>query len=113
MIKKQDAEGTRNNQGTHLKAYNRFCNEYELHPFPADMWRYCQFGQFLANEHKVPGTVENYVNTVHTLHKYELLPGPEPEKIHFVKLIHGLKREQKTSVRQAEPMTHQLLLDLF
>ena len=112
-IKYADAAGTRANHRTHYAAYLRFCKEYMFRPFPADEWRYCQFAQFLSAEHKEFGTIQNYCSSVRTLHRLQGLPVPETDQIHYSKTIQCFKKARKTPVKQATPMTHETLLQLF
>ena len=104
-IHRGHAKGTRQNHRTHYTAYLRFCDEFKYSPFPADSWRYCQFAQFLDEEKKL-GTVENYVSTIRTLHKINLLAVPEDGQIHYKLLTECLKKERSEPVKQAEPMSH-------
>ena len=87
LIKAAHAPGTRENHRTHHKAYIRFCNLYKFEPFPADEWQLCQFAQFLADEDKVPQTVQNYVSSVKVMHKVSRIPVPE-ECYHYSLLDH-------------------------
>ena len=97
----------------HHKAYIKFCEEYKYKPFPATDWRYCQFAQFLAWQEKVPETVDNYVSTVRVLHKLQKLPVPEQGQIHYKMVSEGIKKNCKKPVKQAEPMTKQILIQLY
>ena len=108
-----NAKGTCKNHRTHHKAYLRFCEEYKFSPFPADDWRYCQFAQYLAWEDKVPNTCSNYTSTVRHLHRLQRMPCPEPSQVHFRLLTNGLQRQCKKPVKQAEPLTHQTLMQLY
>ena len=112
-IRRADAEGTRHNHRTHYSTYLRFCNEYMYQPFPANEWRYCQFTQFLAQENKQYGTIQNYCSTVHTLHRLDGWQVPQHNQIHFIKMIENLKKNRKQPIKQAAPMTHEILVDLF
>ena len=82
-------------------------------PFPANEWRYCQYAQFLAEEEKVLGTVQNYVGTVKVLHKLQGYTTPSPGQIHYKMLSNGIKSGCLKPVKQAEPLTHDVLLLIF
>ena len=112
-IKLGNALGMRANHRTHQAAYEKFCAEYEFNLYPADDWCYVQFTQYLAWQDKVPGTCENYVSTVQVLHKLQKMPVPEKGQIHYKMLVDGLKRQDVRPVKQAEPMNHEVLLQMF
>ena len=112
-IRTANTAGTNDNHRTHLKFYLQFCNEYMYQPFPADYWRYCQFGQFLSWQGKKPGTINNYVSTVRLLHKLEGYDTPEPGQIHYNKISNSFKKQRTKPMKQAAPMTHQLLFRIF
>ena len=75
--------------------------------------QYCQYAQFLNLENKKPGTVQNYTSTIQVLHRLQGWQAPVPSQIHFKKLIECFKKERKEPVKQAEPMTHLVLKQLF
>ena len=103
----------RANYRTHHNNYIEFCQQYKYEPYPADEWRYCQYTQHLAWQNKKPGTVDNYVSTVRTMHKLEGLPCPEPRQIHYQKLSQGLKKSRKEPVKQAAPINQAILQAIF
>ena len=111
-IKQGRALGTHANHRVHKKADYRFCDKYQYIPFPAEEWRYVQFAQFLADEGKTPDTVNNYVGTIRVMHRMAGLQAPEPSQIHFPWHADGLKRGDTRVVRQAGPMTHEILRKL-
>ena len=112
QIQRGHADGTRANQRTHFKSYNKFCTEYCYQPFPADDWRYCQYAQYLHIQGKKPGTVDNYVSTVRVLHRLQNLLTPTTGQIHYKLISELYKKFRKEPVRQATPMSHQMLLKL-
>ena len=93
-MKSAHTQGTRNNHNTHHKSYIRFT-------------------QYLADQDKVPETVDNYVSTVRLLHKLEGLPVPENGQIHYKLMSEGLRKLCKKPVKQADPISHEKLMDLF
>ena len=112
-VKKGNAPGTRANHRTHYNSYLKFCDEYRFNPLPADDWRYCQYAQHLAWENKVPGTIENYVSTVWTVHRLENLYCPGVDQIHYKKLTESFKKQREVPVKQAAAMTHEVLMQIF
>ena len=103
------AKGTRSNHITHQKSYYDFCEEYAFQPFPADEWRYVQYGQYLAWKNKVPETVDNYVGTVRVMHRLIGEKAPMPKQVHYMYFSEGLKKLNTRPVRQAAAMTHDIL----
>ena len=108
-IRKGNAPGTRANHRTHESAYVKFCQEYRYDPYPATEWRYCQFAQYLSDQNKVLGTCDNYVSTVRVVHRLQGLPFLPKGQIHYKMLSDGLKRQCTEPVKQAKPMTHDVL----
>ena len=112
-IRRGNAEGTRANRRIHHNAYMRFCEEYGLVPFPADFWQICQFAQFLSWENKVPDTIENYVSSIRVLHRLGGYHCLEASQIHYRLMIDGFKRNNKRPRKQAEPVDHEVLFQIF
>ena len=112
-IKKANAIGTKKNYRTHHAAYVRFCNEYQLPLYPAEDWKFCQFAQFLAWEQKIPDTCDNYVGTIRKLHRLAGMKCPDRSQIHYSMLIDGLRRQCIAEVKQADPITHDILTQLY
>ena len=75
-----NTEGTWNNKNVHVAAYYRFCDSFGYQYFPASDWRYCQFAQYLMWEGKAPGTIDNYVSTIRTMHRLIGLKAPVRDK---------------------------------
>ena len=112
-MRRSNNQSTRANHRTHYAAYVEFCNEYEFQQFPATTWRYCQFAQYLAWQQKKPGTIKNYVSTIRVLHRLQGYWTPDPGQIHYNKMILAFEKQRQEPVKQAAPMTHQVLLQLY
>ena len=93
--------------------YIRFCDKYLYNPYPATSWRLCQYAIYLAREEKVPETIQNYVSTIRMLHQVNNLHIDDTHHIHLTKINEALKKDCKKPVRQASPMTHEILRQLF
>lgn len=93
--------------------YQRFCRFYGLEMFPASAWQLIRYARYIANTVISYETVANYVSGVRKLHQlggYEV-PGPdEPNMQHFMRAI---KRELAHPIKQAEPMTPDILKDIY
>ena len=112
-IRAGNAAGTQANKRTHNTAYEHFCTEYMFDPYPSSNWQLVQFAQYLYAEHKKPETVENYVSSIRTLHRMAGFTKLEAGDIFFNLMVKGLKRQCTHPVKQAQPMTHSVLMLLF
>ena len=112
-VKKGHADGTRENHRSHHRAYLRFCDEYAYEYYPADDWRLCMYAQYLFQQGKRPGTVDNHISSIRVIHRMAGMNGLNPTDIHYKLLSDGLKRQCKVPVRQACPIKHENLRSIF
>ena len=112
-VNRGSAEGTCSNRLVHERNYLRFCHKYSFELYPIDSWHMCLFAQHLAEENKRPGTIENYTSSMRILHRLANLEVPDASQIHFRMLINCFKRENTEPVHRAEPMTKQILINIF
>ena len=103
---------TRKNLITQINAYGRFCNRYLLEYFPWDNKQLCRFGQYLSKTFKSPEVVGNYLSGVRTCLTLMGLEIPDPQDRQMKMFITGLKRVMPHAIKQAEPVTPELLLKL-
>ena len=104
--------GTRRNKRSQAAIYTRFCESHGLNVFPADEWQLCRYAAYTATQVTTAGTVENYVGGVHTLQQlagYPALPLSSPN---LKLLMEGIKVALATPLRQAVPVTKELLLEI-
>lgn len=93
--------------------YSRFCEFYGLQVFPADEWQMVRYARYIANTVISYDTVVNYISGVRTLHQlagFEIVDLSSPN-LRF--MLRAIKRELAHPVKQAVPMTPQLLRELF
>ena len=101
---------TKRNILCQLKAYRRFCDRFELPYFPADNNQICRFGQFLARTFESPESVSNYLSGIRTCHSLLGMEPPDVKDKHMQWFIQGLKYIMMHAVKQATPITPQILL---
>ena len=111
-ICRANTAGTRQNRATHQKAYLRFCQQHQFNRYPVDDWRLCQFVQHLFAENKKPQTVCNYMSSIRVLQQLAGMQNPVPQ-IHYRMMVEGIEKECTDPVRQADPITNEILLKLF
>ena len=103
-------DSTKRNFMTQLRAYQKFCDKYNLPYFPADNKQICRFGQHLAQTFKSPDAVGNYLSAVRTFMALLALPIPKPNEKEMQMFIQGLKRLMDHEVKQAAPVTPEILI---
>ena len=100
---------TKRNLLSHLNAYQKFCDRYLLHYFPCDNRQLCRFGQTLTKELSSPESIGNYLSGVRTMMALLGLEPPDVKDRQMQMFTAGLKRTMEHTVKQAAPMTPQLL----
>ena len=105
-------KSTKKNLLTQLKSYTQFCDRLNLQYFPCDNKQLCRFGQTLASTFQSPEAVSNYLSGVRTLHALLGLTIPDPREKEMQMFTQGLKRIMQHAIRQAAPITPELLIRL-
>ena len=103
-------ESTKRNLLCQLNAYEKFCDRYLLEYFPCDNRQLCRFGQYLSSTFDSPEAVGNYLSGVHTCLALMGLEVPDVNDRQMKMFTMGLKRIMPHAVKQAEPVTPELLL---
>lgn len=94
--------------------YSRFCEFYGLHRFPASEWQLVRYVRYIANTVTSYETVMNYLAGVRTLHKLggfqvaDLKDSPN-----LIHILRAIKFELAHPVRRAEPVTPELLREMY
>ncbi|XP_053383790.1 uncharacterized protein LOC128549996 [Mercenaria mercenaria] len=107
------AEGSRRNLNTQWESFLLFCTYFKFCPLPADTETLQLYAQFLSRSFKSVESIKNYISGVKIMH---LLLGAKIEHINNFLLNLSLKGMSKTKlhmVRQAHPMTTNLLLKIY
>ena len=105
-------KSTKKNIITHLGAYQRFCDQFMLQYFPCDNKQLCRFGQYLSRSFKSPDSVGNYISGIRTCHALLGLKIPSVQDKQMQMFSTGLRRTMEHEVKQAYPITPDLLVKL-
>ena len=103
-------DSTKRNLLTQLNSYQKFCERYMLPYFPCDNRQLCRFGQHLTHSFESPDAVSNYMSGMRTMLALLGLEVPEVKDRQIQMFTSGLKRVMQHIVKQAAPMTPQILL---
>ena len=103
---------TKKNISTQLTAYENFTNRYEIEPFPTSNQNLCRFGQHLVSDKGFTSadSVNNYLSGIRTCHTILGLEPPNIKEKQMQWFMQGLKRVLIHEVRQAAPITPEMLL---
>ena len=105
-------QSTKKNLLTHINSYEKFCNRYDLGYFPCDNMQLCRFGQHLSTTFSSPDSVSNYLSGIRTYLALLREQVPDVNDRQMKMFTTGLKRVMPHAIKQAEPVTPQLLLRL-
>ena len=105
-------DSTKRNMLTQISSYKKFCDKYNLNYFPADNKQICRYGQHLARTFQSPDAVGNYQSAVRTFTALLGFPIPDPNEKHMKMFNQGLKRIMEHEVKQAAPITPEILLKM-
>lgn len=106
------AAGTRKNLKVHWRAFLLFCNFFQLKAIPADLETICLFIQFLSRSLKSVSSIKNYISGVRTLHLLLQFPFPHLEEFSLKLLFRGIARCNPHTVKQAQPITPEILFEI-
>lgn len=104
------AEGTTKNILVQWKAFNEFCDKFNLHEWPSSTDTLCLFAQHLARRMRSVKTVEAYLYGAIQMHLYARVSAPSLKDFQIKLTLRGIKRKLKYRVRQTKPLTPRLLL---
>ena len=107
--------GSAKNLRTYINRYLDFCIEFKLPPVPANGQQLRRFAQFLADSPSISGieTINNYLWGLRMFHRMLNLPPPDMSEFLINLTLCGLKLTLAQQIRQAEPMTPELLEKMF
>ena len=101
---------TKKNLLCQVGSYQKFCDYFKLPYFPADNKQICRYGQYLARTFQSPDAVNNYQSAIRTFQALLGLPIPNPQEKEMQMFNQGLKRVMDHEVKQAAPITPEILL---
>ena len=105
-------ESTKKNLISQLNAYQKFCDRYMLQYFLCDNKQLCRFGQHLSRTFESPDAVGNYQSGLRMMLALLGLEVPDVKDRQAQMFNTGIKRVMGHSIKQAAPITPQLLLRL-
>ena len=111
FIDTSNAPGTQQNICSCKKWYMEFCHYSETRPFPVTEFKLTKFASYLTDMVKTVETIKRYCGTMCQENE---LRGYRPAKrgIRFYKTITGIRKQMRHKIKQAEPMTDELLHDI-
>ena len=113
--KKAYQQGSINNLCTYISRYLDFCMEFKLPSAPAKGHQLRRFAQYLSEQSTISAieTIHNYIWGVKTFHKILDLPAPDMTEFLITLALRGLKMTLARPVKQAAPITPQILEKMF
>ena len=110
--KAEYAEGSRRNLKVQWESFLLFCTYFSFISLPASTETLQLYAQFLSRTFKSTESIKNYINGVKTMH---LLLGYKVDQINSFILnlsVKGIAKLKPYCVRQAAPMTPEILLQI-
>ena len=103
---------TKKNLLCHLNSYQKFCDRYILPYFPCDNTQLCRFGQYLKSTFQSPEAVGNYLSGIRTCTALLGFSIPDTQDRQMQMFSQGLKRVMPHAIKQAAPITPEILVKL-
>ena len=103
-------QSTKRNLLSQLNSYQKFCDRYMLPYFPCNNIQLCRFGQHLSRNLSSPESIGNYLSGLRTILALSGQEVPEVKNRQYQMFTAGLKRVMNHMVKQAAPITPQLLV---
>ena len=103
-------ESTKKNLLTYLNSYAKFCETYLLKLFPVDNIQLCRYGQYLARTFLSAEAVGNYQSGICICQALLGFEVPNLMEKQIQLFTQGLKRVMLHEIKQAEPITPQILV---
>ena len=104
-------ESTKKNL-TQINAYQKFCTRYGLQYFPCDNRQLCRFGQHLSDTFESLNSVGNYISGIRTCLALLGMEIPDANDKQMKLFSAGLRRVMQYAVKQAEPITPNILIKI-
>ncbi len=103
------APGTFKNISLHWRTFYAFCTFYGLVRLPASVETVGLYIQCLADSFESVASIKNYVSSIRTVHVFLQFPPPDFGSLEIVLALKGLYRLKGHVVRQAAPLTPEIL----
>ena len=107
------SRGTIRNLLTQGRSFLHFCNKYNIQQWPASEHVMCLYVCYLAYTFKSSKSVRNYLYGVKTLHVLAKVTPPNLNDIEVSITMRGLAKKMCNRVKQAQPLTPEILLDML
>ena len=107
------AAGTVRNLLCQWRSFLRFSKRYKIHQWPVSEHTLCLFAQFLAYSFHSAKSVRNYLYGVRTMHILARVDPPNLKDIEIRLTLRGLSKILSHRVKQAQPLTPEILLDML
>lgn len=107
------AAGTVKNLHTQWKSFLMFCIYFDVTPVPASVETLCLYVQFLGRTFKSVSAIRNYISGVKLMHMLVDAQCPQFTAVELKLALRGVERLKQHRVKQAAPVTPEILLDLF
>ena len=105
--------GTLKNLVCQWRSFLWFCAKYKITHWPIDKHELCLYAQFLAYSFKSAKSVRSYMYGVRTLHILTKVKPPNMADIEVRIMLKGLNKKLITPVKQAQPLTPDVLMDIL
>lgn len=106
------AEGATKNILVQWRAFDSFCIKYNRHEWPTSTDTLCLFAQHLAKMMRSVKSIEAYLYSVVKLHQYANASPPNMKDFHVQLTLKGIRQKLNHTVKQAKPLTPELLLKI-
>ena len=106
------AKGTVKNLLCQWRSFIRFYIKYNLKQWPVPEHNMCLYAQFLAYNFKSVRSVRSYLYGVRTLHVLLKVDPPNMLDIEMKLTLRGLNKWLISPVKQAQPLTPEMLIDM-
>ena len=107
------AAGTLRNFLCQWRSYLRFAQKYRIIEWPISEHTICLFAQYLAYSFKSHAAIRNYLNGLKTLHVLARVTPPDLKNSEVVLTLRGLGKTMGKKVKQAQPLTPEILTDIL
>ena len=106
------AKGTLKNLACQWRAFRRFSIKFHIWDWPVKEHTICLFAQFLAYSFYSSASVKNYLVGIKTIHVLFKATPPDLSNIEVKLTLMGLNKTLLNPVRQAQPITPDIMLDV-
>ena len=107
------AKGTVKNLLCQWRSFFCFYAKYDLSEWPVPEHNLCLYAQFLAYNFKSARSVRSYLYGVRTLHVLLNFKAPNMQDLEIKLTFRGLNKWLTTPVKQAQPLTPEILTDML